>query len=188
MGDSGKDATMDNQQATPVDLSWIACFLDGEGTISIAVNHMKRQRNAQAGQWMRPQIDAHNCDLRLIEHARKIFTKLGCVPYALTVTPSNGRARKAFSVRIQSLTGAAQVLPPIIPYLVAKTKQAELVLEFCQRRLSSKARGRYHPYGPREIAIMEEVHLLNRRGVLRGHEQDTLTGEDMVQATSESRG
>jgi hypothetical protein len=51
-------------------------------------------------------------------------------------------------------------LEMLLPYLIIKRRQAELVIEFCKSRL---AKPNHAPYDERELEVFAEVKRLNER-------------------------
>jgi hypothetical protein len=73
-------------------------------------------------------------------------------------TPNSNEVTEA---TIQRLGDILSVLKRVYPFLHLKKRQAELMIEFCELRLS---RGKAK-YSERELEIQRELHVSNRRGL-----------------------
>jgi len=86
----------------------------------------------------------------------------------------NRKGIKQKPVYIWRLSGAKNMqifCEEVIPYLPTKRRQAELMIEFCKRRVGGQTvhnKDGYHSrYTFREVEIWEEMKQLNKRGVTR---------------------
>lgn len=99
--------------------AWLAGLLDGEGCFHIAHSKARNQLN--------PQVIVGMCHQPTVEHVAKLMG-----------SPVRGvkTYRKGWRDRWSTtLCGARQIeslLTRILPYLVAKREEAELMLEFCR--------------------------------------------------------
>lgn len=102
-------------------IAWIGGFMDGEGSFMLTEH---RQRNNLGYD---PRISCPNTNPLNIEALYK-YTQMG---YICDRTVNNPRAKSAqvWSLRVKE---QKIFLPLIIPHLVCKRKQAELLLEYFQ--------------------------------------------------------
>lgn len=143
---------MDNQQRKiEVDTSWLAGFIDGEGCF------MMRK---QAGAYMkrinfvhyRPCIRICNTHMPTLDRVTEIL-KVHELPVHVSHRKyTNPKYLPAWDVEVAGIKRAAKWLPLLIPFLYTKKEQAELMLEFCESRLSSIVG---NGYSTRELAILE---------------------------------
>jgi hypothetical protein len=105
-----------------VDASYIAGIIDGEGSFNISPGGGKRLNvGLTVGNTYKPMVD------KLLED-----TNVGTVyPHQYREGQNNTLWIWAVNSRVHLVV----LLPKLIPYLIAKKRQAELVLKFCQRRV-----------------------------------------------------
>ena len=147
---------------TEVELAWLAGIVDGEGTIGIHRTNSKRYKHP----YLRPHFQIVNTDLRILEKARAIVTAITGRPHNLVVTNKPGNGWKC-GYRIAANTQIANVLllPMLMPYLIGKREQAELVLEFSKCRLARTGSTKHwYEFKDRDEAIYSNCLQLNRRG------------------------
>ena len=73
----------------------------------------------------------------------------------------DSRNRKdVFTFQIARLLDVKALLEQVLPYLIVKRRQAELLLEFCNLRLKDK----WMTYNPRLFEIAKEIRHLNKKG------------------------
>jgi len=72
--------------------------------------------------------------------------------------------KEMWRIKVGTQWECAILIPLLMPYLIGKKRQAQLVLEFCQRKLS---RSSYKWYEFKELdeAAYQECLALNKRGV-----------------------
>lgn len=124
---------------------YTAGIIDGEGTITLYVH----------GGIVTPLTDISNNHKGLITWLRKHLG--GGTGY--TQTDTRGNRRPTYHVKFTRLLDVKALLEQILPYLIAKKKQAELVLEYCNLRLQDKAL----EYNPKLYEIAIQVRRLNER-------------------------
>lgn len=136
---------------------WIACALDTDGNIGV---HVRNWRNGKpVGIMPVIQFSGNYIDLVVT------FKELTKTPNKIT-TSVNRSGTECHHVRSTKKEIILEILARCLPYLVAKKKQAELVMEFCLGRIEKGARrGTNIPYDEREIEIVAQMAELNRRGV-----------------------
>jgi hypothetical protein len=144
------------------DLVRLAAFIDCEGTITLqSWNATKPGVNS-----IQPRVSVFNSDPVFVQEVLNIYKRLGVKTYI------ENQKRKAnhkivYRVTVLSISRAHTVLSAIRPYLINKRGQAELVLEFCELRMAAAkiGRGRQVKYGSREFELLQQIRLLNLRGV-----------------------
>ena len=144
------------------DLAWLAGFIDGEGSITIA----KRKRQKSINYNYDLQLRIINTDKSLLDHCQSIIGK-GEIKAPL-VAKATYKQSWSWSLWANS---AKEALIKVSPYLVGKQMQAKLGIELQDNiNMGKKLRpgGRYQSTPRNEIEIREhlfkEMKQLNKRG------------------------
>lgn len=156
-----KDVTIDNQQAKAVDLAWLAGIVDGEGSILITKNGHKGNYH---GHNMCVQFHITNTCGNIISKSQEIINSLGinCRLCTQDKGALNKSWKTAFRIDISKFSQLRILLAALLPYLVSKKGQAEIVLRFIDQRL---AKGKTF-YDKDDIAVIDEYINTYRRGYL----------------------
>lgn len=129
----------------PLDLAWAAGFLDGEGSFFVRKNGPRT---------FSPGIQAGQNHLEPLEKLQTMFGGSIC--------PRRTSPRDFWSWERNGAKGALIVLPQVIPYLVCKKKQAEILFEYAARQ----TRRGYGLLDEQEISIRasldQELRALKR--------------------------
>jgi hypothetical protein len=141
-----KPVTLDLSDA---EKGYFAGFIDGEGSLCFSMN-------SESG--LVPKISIANSNKDVLLWARqKIGGSIG------RMAPRAWRHQaETYQLIIASKRKVFPLLEAILPYLKIKRDRAELMIEWCKSRL---ARPNYNrsPFTKREIDIVREVTMLNRR-------------------------
>jgi hypothetical protein len=140
------DITLTDRQ-----LGYLAAALDGEGSVSLI---LVRPQN-----WLRPSVEISNTDMSFLNKIREMLPNLGFI----RARKPKGKRKKAYGFVIQRLANVYPLLKVLLPELTAKKRRAELLIDFCESRLSH-GKLYYCPYTEREWEIYYELRKLNRRG------------------------
>ena len=145
----------------------LATAIDGEGSLSV-IRHRKTK-------WLNytPQIQISNKSKEWLEY----FSKLGFQK----IQPIKWKNRTYYRITMRNREKVLFVLKLIIPYLIIKRKQAELLIEFCESRNTHTVGA----YTDREMEIRKEIFMMNITG--RGHLKK-FENYDMVLRTKHQRG
>jgi len=167
-----KNVTMGNQQATQIELGWLAGIIDGEGYLGLSVS--KKLRIERPSKSVTPGMHIVNTDEQIILKAQTIMDKLGIVTYVRASDHSkynnDGKVRKydkiIFTIQVHRYINMIKLLESIGEQLTGnKKKRGKLVLEYCKSRSASYIPGKHsHPFTNRELEIIEECLPLQRRG------------------------
>lgn len=112
---------MDNQQERL--WSWLGGFIDGEGCFGIY------RKNEKSGVYLYPIVDIVNTNPRDIERVAEIVKQFtGC---HIDLKGQTVTHKAKWSLRVIGFNRCKAFLPHIIPFLVGKKEEAELLLEFC---------------------------------------------------------
>lgn len=119
---------MDNQQATPEELGWIAGALDSEGHIRV-----QSYKQKQATRY-RTEVNITNCCVAFLDKCIEILRKLGVNPY-IRVKDRSGK-RPVYHLVLTKMSHIFRFLTAIISLLTTKKEQAKHLLGFVTRRLN----------------------------------------------------
>jgi hypothetical protein len=153
---------------TPEICAWLAALIDGEGAIMMTRRQSKREASL-TNVHHRIVVSVYNTDRRLMD-ALVERTGIDRV-YTHTRTPKENHKKTAYSWRMTS-RDIREIMPQVLPWLVCKREQAELVLEAAKlAELGGAKKGqKMAPLEDRiqwkarrdEIAL--EISRLNRKG------------------------
>lgn len=150
MSENSQDITMDNQQErlTEVELAWLAGIIDGEGAIMIGCNSTHRS--------IYPNVLVASLSEVMIDECARIIAKMGIefVVKKKIRTYKNEYRRPYCLIRILTAIRIKTLLEYLKPYLIVKTKHCEIVLEFCNSRISLPYG---YPYTERELQLFHEI-------------------------------
>ena len=148
---------------TDQELAYIAGIIDGEGHLGISKNTTKRQR--QKSPKYQSEVCVINTDKRLMDWMEQ---RVGGLVNARTSKSSlNPKWKISYRWRIQE--GRHQdFLRSILPYLVIKKRQAELIIEYWNKKTRSYRQGKQWTISLEELEMREyynqELKKLNARG------------------------
>lgn len=145
---------MDNQAREK--LIWLAGFIDGEGCIGI----QKASNNVKYSKYL-PQIGIVNTCFKTIEHIHEILNDLdiGHHIYARKVKSYKHLPQK--ELRFRGFKRCRKFLPLIIPFLVTKKEQAEVMMEYFTYRDKRHEEDGYHAkWDERDTHYYEKLRSL----------------------------
>lgn len=135
---------------TEAELAYIAGIIDGEGSIGFNRGYRGPKRSLL----YTPRIGVSNQSQALI---RWMDERIVWSSVNLNVdTSGHGWAYKPYMAGHR----CAVFLRALLPYLLIKVTQAELVIKFCDSRANIPG---VTPYTPEQIATVEQVYALNRK-------------------------
>jgi len=109
------------------DLAWLAGIIDGEGTISFNITPRPQ---------IQVQITVVNTDRRIVTKAQRVLHQIS-VPATVNQRERYGeRWKRPWVVSMSGFGNTRKVLKAVVPYLVGKLQQAQLMISFCERRLA----------------------------------------------------
>lgn len=148
---------MGNQQVkTHFEIGWLVGFIEGEGCLTI--NRIKGYGKSNK---LLPYISLVGTNTASMERAIEIAKNLELPMYISN--RSYGPRNPVIRIEATGLGRTAKWLAVIEPYLVGKKRQAELMLEFiASREISRKKHPWMKPYTDEELAIYDQIHILNR--------------------------
>lgn len=135
-------------------LAYLAGLVDGEGCITIV--KCKEKRTKQGFRFF-PLVVITNSSKDLIENVRDIIG-FGRIYFR----KESSRWRKLYQLKIQDMKNIIGFLEGILPFLILKKEQAEILINFCRSRINLyRGRGRKAPYTEEEFSWYEQVRKLN---------------------------
>lgn len=144
---------------TPVELAYAAGIMDGEGTISIG------RGRANGRTFLRPVVNVANTDWRILEWFRERFG--GSITTNLTrlVRPEHHKVCGRWNLCGMAVT--EEFVRQLLPFLLLKRAQAEVLLAFCATKKPRKGSKKYLDSDTqvRRISLHTEMSALNKRGV-----------------------
>jgi hypothetical protein len=139
-----------------MDLSYLAGFVDGEGYIGLPAN-LRLNRNP----FYRPTLTIYNTHRGVLLQIKE-FIGFGRV---YTGTSRGPHCQPTYLFKADGRR-IAPILEQLLPFLIVKRKQAELVLEYIARSQTRQTR----KHTVEDIIIVDCVKALNARG-LQMHKQ-----------------
>lgn len=142
------------RELSPADLGYLAGIIDGEGHLGL-VRRKAKWRKDQA-HYLRPVVQIGQAKREMLDHLALV---VGAGSVAIYGT------RIFFNLRFYPST-LRWLLPQLLPHLVIKRRQAEILIEFLSA-CAYHPSGRYHPLTAeqwmRRELLGEEMRRLNEK-------------------------
>lgn len=171
---------MGNQQATDIELGWLAGIIDGEGWlgVSIETEHWYRVDKHTREKSIKVEVKVVNTDPAIVVRTAEIMRKIGVNPY---LRHGNRTLKKTpvYEVSIKRLAPVQRLLLVIRDHLVGtKQQRADLILRFIELRQNNpgipnpayangqkgrKGPGVIRPYTEEELTLVEQCRALQAR-------------------------
>lgn len=151
------------KKLSDVERVYIACSLDTEGSISLLKKRRKYCGMINYHIHFYPRLKVGNTNTDFLNYIKKILG-IGNLSHNGAKWKENNW-KKAYVIVIGSWQDIHDILEQIIPYLIIKKKQAELLLEACELHLPNLAQ--HIPYSKRMFEIQEEIIRLNKKGRIK---------------------
>lgn len=135
----------------PITAAYLAGAIDCDGTISLKLSKRKSGNLSIA-----PYIGFYNTNKAVIDWMQQHLNEHIVTTLRVRINPISQKL--LYNFKVNSMSAIARVLRTILPYLVQKTRQAEIVLLYCENHPF------YTPASPDELDYVTEIRLLNRRG------------------------
>lgn len=160
---------------------WLAGFLDADGSIRLS----KGWKNKKGQFSLVPQITIHNTSYNTLEHVANILTTI--IPsYQLSwkKRTSPNHAELA-SVVVMGIKRSKPLLKALLPYLVTKKLEGELLMEFIRIR---ESQNHNHSYSEKEYKINFALKYLKTTRNLRDYTPsvEQVLNEDIVRTNAKS--
>lgn len=140
---------------------YTACAIDTEGSISLLKRKRKYGKMIKYHMHIYPRIKIGNTNLEWINYLRE-FLGIGNIT-TNGVKFQEHNWKKAYIIVIGGWQDIHDLLEQIIPYLIIKRKQAELLYEASKLHLPNLGRSS-KLYSKRIFEIQEEITKLNKKG------------------------
>jgi hypothetical protein len=124
-----EDIEMGNQQATDLEIGWMAGILDGEGSISMRAWPYKGKIHFVVS------VSVSNTSRELLTKFSDICSKLGVNLHWISKSVPSGNL-PGWDIETKKISHCARILRSTIANLTSKQEKASLVLSFCERRLA----------------------------------------------------
>lgn len=134
-------------------MSWLAGYIDADGCISF--ERINNNRRTKQTAHLRPYVSITTTCTLTYKHLLKIYDEFGIPVHISLKANGNPEKRKPVYVfRTIGLNRCKIILPLIMPYLIAKRKESELVIEYIAIRENLFATKKH---SDREYAIAREM-------------------------------
>lgn len=157
---------IDNQQVTQHELGWLAGAFDADGSIYM---HLYQYDGYKIS---RVELTFTNTCKAFLCKVLDICKRLGVGLHVREKTRAKSYWSPAWDIRTGKLTNIRRLLRPLIPMLTAKKERAELLYDFCDRRLeiartlcdgNIMRSAREYPYTAEDLWYYEKFRELNKR-------------------------
>jgi hypothetical protein len=176
-----------NQQATQEQLAWLAGIWDGEGTFTISCSRRANGKVSYA-----PQITLTNSCPLMINEIGKIVDYYGITSHLWLEDLRTMKHKRCYHITMRKHEGLKKFMELVIPYLISKKAQAEILYRFVLKRMEYKrsvgrsSNGRLtgvkeQGYSEEEISLHNQIKKLNAKGCPRDYMLNTIkNSEDIV--------
>lgn len=148
---------------TEVESAWLAGFADADGSIRLK----KGAKNQKKGQnSLIPHVTFHNTCVMTCNRIVELVTKLVPIKTGSRKRTSDGHARCA-GIEIYGMKRCEPLLRALLPYLVTKRIEAELLLKFIEHRQAREHRNK--PYESEDYLIYSAIKHLKVTRHLRDY-------------------
>lgn len=142
------------------DLAWLAGILDGEGTIHLGRGNYCVKRNGRTWRYqcIRYVVIISNTDPSIILECQRIMNAIsgGAVNRLKYARVPKGYSPQ-YLLRITSCSGIKKFLTALMPYLVGKKPQAELLMAYLTQRESK------WKIDKSDFSFTDSMYALNRK-------------------------
>lgn len=181
------EAVNQQENGAVLDAARLAMFVDTDGWITMNV----RQKGIDRDCMIQPIIGLVNTSDILAEWAHDALKRLNAPAYFHRYDFSGYKGSKSWQVQnrvqITGMRRVMRVLPWILPFLVAKRRQAEVMFEYCQRRLSQPHKAKYEDI---DLEQANEIRALNcnKTGAWRPVSSESIRQTHELRKELKSRG
>jgi len=137
--------------------AFVAGIVEGEGTFSLSRSIDQKQGKHYTS--FHPQIIIVNNNLQLLEFCQDVVG--GTIYEKQEPKGSYPFHGKVFDLRIFGQRKVLDAIANLLPFLVSKKREAELLYEYCQSRINSPAK---QPYTQREKEIYRVLCGMHNKG------------------------
>lgn len=129
------------------ELAWLAGIIDGEGGFSIA------------GRYSGAKTSCHisNTNPLIIDKCKEILNNI-FVQYSIHKQNGPLSTRTVSRIEVTQRPEILKLISVVLPFLVGKKQQAELIRKYTNRRLTKAHKA---PYDDIELSLIEQICILN---------------------------
>lgn len=135
-------------------LAFLGGLLEGEGTITIQKSNLRKNGRHN----LLPVVQIANSNEVLIDFVVSLLTGLDVGPYVYW--RKHGEFAKSATVHVGGYRRCGKLLSMVMPFLVSKKQQAEIVLAMCVRRRDAP---KNTPYSADDFTAVERIRGLNMK-------------------------
>ena len=139
-------------------LAYIAGFIDADGCICLS-SHKRKSRNGEQRIIYLPSISASQTCSLTADYLQENLLKMGFAVYRQAQLVNKANWTDRILLEINGMKRCKPVLEALIPYLVTKKREAELLLDFINHRSVLCSRD---PYGAKEARIKYEMGFIKK--------------------------
>lgn len=150
---------MGNQQATSYQLAWLAGIWDGEGTFSILYQR-KRHGDAYIA-----RVTLSNTDIAMINEILKILDSYNISGHLWKEEPRKKQHKASYHITINKLKNVKKCAELMLPYLVNKKPNAEIIIRFVNSRLKYKKKPIQDKKTGRIIGMEKKGYFEDEKGL-----------------------
>jgi intein/homing endonuclease len=180
-------ADRDNQQGTclsTVEKAWLAGFLDADGMIRMH----KGQKNSRPGQKsLSARVSFINTCGITIKRVVDLLGRMG-IDRGLSVRPKSKNPEWAtgFDINVTGQNLCRILLTTLMPYLVTKKLEAQILLAFIERRQATEARRR--PYVTDDYLAFAALSFIKKTRHLRDYMPtiEEIFNQDIVRSSAKA--
>lgn len=156
-----KDVTMDNQQATELEIGWLAGIYDGEGYIGFTRQNAKKVRS------IRPDIQLVNCDPDVILKTKRILNMIGINPYIRERVHNKKLWSRNYILSMSKFSHVKKFIDTLGHLLTGeKKKRAELMIKLVNSRI---VKTKQDQYTEEELALVDRYFETMKGVKIRGN-------------------
>lgn len=135
-------------------LEYIAGFFDGEGCASIVKTHVRKNRRMKNGFELTPSITITQKKRDILERIYTTFNQyqIGCYLY-------NQQSGKINRLKITGIKRVKKFCETMIPYTVGKRRELEILLDYCNYRLSLAGRKEYSNIDLEYFNLLQQLKI-----------------------------
>lgn len=139
-------------------LAWLAGLIDGEGCLYGLHKTSQHASKASADNRIEIKLEIHSASSRMIDAVSDILDTAGIVCHREKPKHQPLSTRPAHRLRVINKCALRDLLKLLLPYLVVKRPEAELVLSFLERQC---AVSRYRMQ-PADLEMIAQLKALKR--------------------------
>lgn len=161
-----KDVTIGNQQASDIEIGWLAGIIDGEGYIGFSRQNSKKVHS------VRTDIQIVNCDPDVILKTKRILNMIGVNPYIRE--RRHGKKEETYSrnfiLSMAKFADLKKVIDTVGHLLTGEKKiRAKLVIDLINSRMGKTKRDWYNEY---EHSLVDRYFEIMKKIKIRGNPQN----------------